>query len=110
MEEKENSTLAEIEETKKKEESKHVETGMDDAEIHSVDESLGSKRENAADDSSDSVTSTEDGGADIPLSKCVCRYPQLTTAQRVTAGVVLGLAAVGACAVSHTVASFLDDD
>lgn len=110
MEEKENSTLAEIEEPKEKEETKHVETGMADAENHAAAESDGNEKKCAADDPSDSVTSEEDDPSDISLSKCVCRYPRITTAQRVTAGVVFGLAAVGTYAIIHTVASFLDDD
>lgn len=104
METEEKKCVSEMQECEKKEADSHVENVLEhaetsgDAEVHDVEKKGG------ADDVPASVK--EDGAEE----KCVCRYHEPTTGQKVTAGIILGLAAVGSYTVIHKVSTLFDDD
>lgn len=107
MESKENVRGQELESVSEKEVSNHVANCVDFIEA-------------CGDDAS---AEAEKGGktADLPIpvkedgpESCggiQCRYPrEPSTRQLITAGVVLGLAAVGACTIVNAISDFFSDD
>lgn len=105
----------EVREEGRKENTKNVETGHADAENHRTDEDYANEEKRKADDQPDSVKEesgkTDADGEDDLLDKCVCRYPrEITTAQKVTACLLIGLAAVGTYTIIDRIASCFDGD
>ncbi len=85
----------------------HVEAGVDVIEARGDDASVEVKNGNKTIDLP--IPVKEDGPESC--GGIQCRYPrEPSTRQLITAGVVLGLAAVGACTIVNAVSDFFSDD